>query len=63
MARTQRVAHYIQRLTYENLLRREQREVRPSDAPARAADLSPHYASWTATSYSGFVPFRAPTDR
>jgi hypothetical protein len=61
MPRTQRVAQYIQRLAYESLFQPETRDERPEDVPPAAPD-TPHYASWNATSFSVYVPFRSPTN-
>jgi hypothetical protein len=60
MAHPQKIAQYIQRLGLEDLIRQEEREERPEDAP-RAPDPTPNYASWSATSFSAYVPFRSPT--
>lgn len=61
MSRPQRIAQYIQRLAYESLIRHEEKDERPDDAP-RAPDPTPNYASWSATSFSAYVPFRSPTN-
>jgi len=60
MPSTQRVAHYIQRLAYENLFQPEKHDERPEDAPPRAAESAPNYSGWSATSFSTYVPFRDP---
>jgi hypothetical protein len=60
MPRTQRVAHYIQRLAYENLFQHEKRDERPEDADPRAPEPVPNYSGWNPTSFSAYVPFRAP---
>jgi hypothetical protein len=61
MPRTQRVAQYIQRLAYESLFQPEEREERPEDVLTSAPE-TPNYASWSATSFSEYVPFRNPTN-
>ena len=62
MSGPQRIAQYIQRLAYESLIEREEREVRPDDAP-RAPDPIPDFASRSVPSFSSYVPFKAPTTR
>jgi len=59
MSRPQRIAQYIQRLAYESLVAHGLRDERPDDAP-RQPEPIPDYGAWNATSYSGYVPFRAP---
>jgi hypothetical protein len=61
MPRTQRVAEYIQRLAYESLFQSDGRDERPEDVP-RASESSPNNVSWSATSFSVYVPFRGPTN-
>jgi hypothetical protein len=63
MPRSQRVAQYIQRLAYENLLRPHERDERPLDDDARLREPAPtpSYAAWSATSFYTYVPFRGPT--
>lgn len=61
MPRAQRVAAYIRRLAYESLLQPEEREERPEDL-LRVRESSPNYPSWSATSFSVYVPFRSPTN-
>ena len=60
MPRTQRVAEYIQRLAYQSLFQRDERDERPKDALPRSPESSPRYASWSPTSFSVYVPFRSP---
>jgi len=60
MPSTQRVAHYIQRLAYENLFQHDKRDDRPEDAAPRAPGSIPNYSGWNATSFSAYVPFRDP---
>ncbi len=62
MPARERFAQYIQRLAYENLVHLEERDERPDDVPPQAVDQGRSYAAWSATSFSGFVPFRAPSD-
>ena len=62
MSPPKRFAQYIQRLAYQSLVESDDREERPDDAP-RAPDRIPDYATWNATSFSSYVPFRAPTER
>jgi hypothetical protein len=64
MPRSQRVAQYIQRLAYENLLQPHERDERPlddDDARLRDSVPTPHYSAWSATSFYTYVPFRGPT--
>lgn len=64
MPKIQRFAHSIQRITYVNFFRPEPRDLRPEEITAPATRLdTPNYAAWSATSYSGFVPFSSPTSR
>jgi len=62
MPRTQRVAQFIQRLAYENLIQHDERDVRPDDeyGLGRAPASTPSYPAWNATSFSSYVPFRGP---
>jgi hypothetical protein len=64
MPRTQRVAQFIQRLAYENLFQPDDRDEPRSDREesARAPAMTPSYSAWNATSFSGYVPFRGPTN-
>jgi hypothetical protein len=62
MPRTHRVAEYIQRLAYESLFQHDSRDDRPEDVLPRAPESSPTYPSWSATSFSDYVPFRGPTN-
>jgi hypothetical protein len=62
MPRTQRVAEYIQRLAYESLFQHDRRDERPEDVLPREPQSGPSYASWSATSFSDYVPFRGPTN-
>ena len=62
MPRTQRVAQFIQRLAYENLYQPDERDERRADQAvlARVPEETPTYQAWSATSFSGYVPFRGP---
>jgi hypothetical protein len=62
MPRTQRVAQFIQRLAYENLVQHDERDERPADefASSREPEPTPSYSAWNATSFSSYVPFRGP---
>jgi len=62
MSRPQKIAQYIQRLAYESLIDHEDADIRPDDAPPRSSAPSPNYGAWNATSYSIYVPFRAPAN-
>jgi len=61
MPRSQKVALYVQRLAYQSLFQLEERDERPEDAPPRL-EPTPSYATWSATSFSAYVPFRTPTN-
>jgi hypothetical protein len=63
MPRSQRVAQYIQRLAYENLLQPHERDESPLDDDPRLREPvpTPHYSAWSATSFYTYVPFRGPT--
>ena len=64
MPRIQRFAHTVQRLAYVNFFKPEQRdERRPDDVLARESQPASTFAAWSATSYSGFVPYRNPSAR
>ena len=62
MPRTQRVAQYIQRLAYENLIQPSERDERRDDQEPllREPAPTPNYSAWNATSFSTYVPFRGP---
>jgi hypothetical protein len=62
MPRTQTFAQYVQRLAYADLFEPEERDERPEDVPAREGDASRQCAAWNPTSFSGYVPFRGPTN-
>jgi len=65
MPNTQRVAQFIQRLAYENLVQADERidrDERPADASPRSVEPTPSYSAWNATSFSSYVPFRGPTN-
>jgi len=61
MSRPHRIAQYIQQLAYEALIQHDARDDRPDDAPPGAPTPAPNYASWNATSFSSYVPFRGQT--
>jgi hypothetical protein len=61
MPRIQRVAQYFQRLGLETLFEHDERDERPDDAPNAPAP-TPRYEIWNASSFSGYVPFRGPTN-
>jgi len=61
--RIQRFAHTVQRLAYLKLFKPEQREVRPDDVLVPESEPASTHAAWSATSFSGFVPYRDPQPR
>lgn len=65
MPRIQRFAHAVQRFTYVQFFKPEQRDFRPDDLVVRGEgeEENTRYAAWKATSYSGFVPFQSPPSR
>ncbi len=60
MRKAQGLVQYIQRLAYETLRTREEREERPEDVRPDWPPRTPTYSSWSATSFAGYVPFRGP---
>jgi hypothetical protein len=62
MQRPKRVAQYIQQLAYETLYQQEARDERPDDVLPSPGARTPSYATWSATSFSDYVPFRIPTN-
>ena len=62
MSQPQRIAQYIQRLAYETLIDRDERDERPDDAP-QAPQPVPNFVTWYGNAVSGYVPFRAPPNR
>jgi hypothetical protein len=62
MPRSQRVAQFIQRLAYENIFERDERDDPRADRDvlSRMPESSPSYPAWSATSFSSYVPFRGP---
>lgn len=62
MPRTHRVAQFIQRLAYENLVQADDRDERPDDASPHPVEHTPTYPAWSATSFSEYVPFRGPAN-
>lgn len=63
MPRIQRFAHTVQRLAYVKLFKPEQRDVRPDDVLVPEREPPENFAAWSATSFSGFVPYRNPPAR
>ena len=64
MPRIQRFAHTIQRLAYVNFFKPEQRDARrPDDVLVREAEPPTSFAAWSATSFTGYVPYRNPPTR
>jgi hypothetical protein len=62
MPATKRIAQYIQQLTYQGLFQPEERDERPEDVLPRSPELAPSYATWNATSFAIYTPFRSPTN-
>ena len=60
MPRTKRIAQYIQQLAYESLIQHAERDERPDDVLQREPEPTSNYASWNATSFAMYVPFRSP---
>jgi hypothetical protein len=60
MRKSHKIAEYIQRLAYETLCTREERDERPEDVRPDWPPQTPTYAAWSATSFAGYVPFRGP---
>lgn len=58
MPRTQRFTQYIRQLTYTEHFQTDDRDQRPDDVLARETDGGRQISAWSATSYSGYVPFR-----
>jgi len=63
MPRIQRFAHSIQRITYVNFFKPEPQDQRPDDVLTCDAEPAASFAAWSATSFSGFVPYRNPPTR
>ena len=63
MPRIQRFAHTVQRIAYVRMFKPEQREVRPDDVLVPEPEVPSSFAAWSATSFSGFVPYRNPPIR
>jgi hypothetical protein len=61
--RIQRFAHTVQRLAYVNFFKPEQRDVRPDDVLVPESEPASTSAAWSATSFSGFVPYKNPSVR
>jgi hypothetical protein len=58
MPRTQRFTQYIRQLAYTEHFQTDDRDQRPDDVLARETDEGRQISAWSATSYSGYVPFR-----
>lgn len=58
MPRTQRFTQYISQLAYTEHFQNRERDERPDDVLARESDEGRQISAWSATSYSGYVPFR-----
>jgi hypothetical protein len=58
MPRSQRFAQYIRQLAYTEHFQADERDERPDDVLAREETESRQVGAWSATSYSGYVPFR-----
>lgn len=64
MPRIQRFAHTVQRLAYVNFFKPEQRDARPDDVLVPESEPAPtSFAAWSATSFTGYVPYRNPMSR
>jgi hypothetical protein len=63
MPRIQRFAQNIQRMTYVSFFKPEPRDHRPDDVLVRDAEPVSSFAAWSATSFSGYVPYRNPPTR
>jgi hypothetical protein len=61
MPRTQRFTQYIRQLAYTEHFNADKRDERPDDVLAREETESREVSAWSATSYSGYVPFRIST--
>jgi len=61
--RIHRIAHSIQRITYVNFFKPEPPDHRPDELVHRDAVPAATFAAWSATSFSGFVPYRNPPTR
>jgi hypothetical protein len=58
MPRSQRFAQYIRQLAYTEHFHADDRDERPDDVLAREETQSREVGAWSATAYSGYVPFR-----
>ena len=58
MPSTQRFTQYIRQLAYTEHFQADDRDERPDDVLAREETESRQVGAWSATSYSGYVPFR-----
>ena len=60
MARTKRLAQFIQRLAYESLFPHDESDVRPDDVLSGTPASNPGFENWSATSFAAYVPYRSP---
>ncbi len=60
MRKGEGVRQYIQRLAYETLCARGEREERPKDVRSDWPPPTPTYSAWSPTSFANYVPFRGP---
>jgi hypothetical protein len=60
MRKAEGLGQKIQRLAYETLLAREEREERPADVRPDWPPPTPTYSAWSPTSFANYVPFRGP---
>ena len=58
MSRPQRIAQYLQRLSFEAVIRTDEHDDRPDDAPPRAPEPARNYPSWNPTAFTAYEPFR-----
>jgi hypothetical protein len=61
--RIHRFAQTVQRLAYVNFFRPEPRDTWPHELQVHAESAAASSAAWSATAYSGFVPYRNPPTR
>ena len=62
MSRPKRIAQYIQQLAYESLIRHDEHDERPDDAPPLAPIPVQSFQSWNAASFSSYIPSRTHTN-
>jgi hypothetical protein len=58
MPRTQSFSQYIRQLAYSEHFQPDERDERPDDVLTCDAAENRQVGAWSATSYSGYVPFR-----